>query len=80
MHINYSTGEYAVTASKRAKDFGLKSLNQMSDLTGRSPQTLINWYRNQPMFFDVVLLGCKAKLEAQRIRETIKQIFKDGCG
>ena len=51
-----------MTASKQAKKLGLKSLTQVSELTGQSLQTLINWHKNKPELFDVVLLGCKAKL------------------
>ena len=51
-----------MTASKRTKELGLKSLTQVSELTGQSLQTLINWHKNKPKLFKVVLLGCKAKL------------------
>jgi len=52
-----------MTASKKAKELGLKSLTQVSGLTKQSPQTLINWFNDKPELFEVVLLGCKAKLE-----------------
>jgi hypothetical protein len=51
-----------VTASKQAKELGLKSLTQVSELTGQSLQTLTNWFNDKPELFDVVLLGCKSKL------------------
>lgn len=51
-----------MTPSKQAKELGLKTLTQVSELTGQSPQTLINWFHNKPELFDVVLLGCKSKL------------------
>lgn len=51
-----------VTASKQAKELGLKSLKQVSEMINKSPQTLINWYKNEPEHFEVVLLGCAAKL------------------
>ena len=50
-----------MTASKQAKELGLKSLTQVSKLTGQSPQTLINWFNDKPDLFEVVLLGCVAK-------------------
>ena len=50
-----------MAASKQAKELGLKSLKQVSELTGQSPQTLINWHKNKPELFEVVLLGCKHK-------------------
>ncbi len=50
------------TASKKAKEIGLNSLAQVSELTEQSPQTLINWHKNKPKLFKIVLLGCVAKL------------------
>ncbi len=50
-----------MTASKQAKELGLKSLTQVSELTGQSLQTLTNWFNDKPELFEVVLLGCVAK-------------------
>lgn len=47
-----------MTASKQAKELGLKSLNQVSELTEQSLQTLINWHKNKPKLFDIILNGC----------------------
>jgi hypothetical protein len=52
-----------VTPSEKAKAVGLKSLTQVSELTGTSLQTLINWERDKPKLFDIVLIGCKYKRE-----------------
>ena len=49
-------------ASKQAKEIGLKSLTQVSELTGQSLQTLTNWFNDKPELFEVVLLRCVAKL------------------
>jgi len=51
-----------MTASKQAKELGLKNLTQVSELTGKSLQTLTNWFNDKPELFEVVLLGCAAKL------------------
>ncbi len=51
-----------MTASKKAKELGLKNLKQVSELTGQSLQTLTNWFNDKPELFEVVLLGCAAKL------------------
>ena len=48
--------------SQQAKAEGLKSLSQVSEMTGQSLQTLSNWSKNKPELFKIVLLGCKAKL------------------
>jgi len=47
-----------ITASQVIKRSGLKSLNQVSEMTGQSPQTLINWYKNKRALFDIVIKGC----------------------
>lgn len=52
-----------MTASKQAKELGLKSLTQVGELTGQSLQTLTNWFNDKPELFNIVLLGCKAKLD-----------------
>jgi len=49
------------TASKAAKEAGLKNLSQVSEMTGQSLQTLTNWFKNKPELFEVVLIGCKSK-------------------
>lgn len=48
-----------MTAAKRAKTFGLKSLKQVADCTGQSLQTLTNWNNNEnkQMLFDCVCQG-----------------------
>lgn len=55
-----------MTASKKAKELGLKSLAQITGLTGVSTQTLDNWFKNKPRLFEIVCLGVKAKLEPQK--------------
>lgn len=50
-----------MTASKQAKGLGLKSLTQVSELTGQSLQTLTNWFNYKPKLFEVVLLGALIK-------------------
>ena len=53
-----------MTPSQQAKAAGLKSLSQVSELTGQSLQTLGNWHRDKPELFRIVLLGCVAELGA----------------
>lgn len=48
-----------MTPSQQAKAAGLKSLSQVSEMTGQSAQTLINWSKNKPELFAVVLKGCQ---------------------
>lgn len=49
-----------MTPSQQAKAAGLKSLLQVSELTGVSIQTLSNWAKNKPKLFRAVLLGSRA--------------------
>jgi hypothetical protein len=51
-----------MSASQQAKQAGLKSLAEVSRLTGQSKETLSNWYKFKPLLFSITLLGCKAKL------------------
>lgn len=53
-----------MTPSKQAKSVGLKSLTQVSNVTGVSLNTLTNWHRDKPELFRIVLLGVKADIEA----------------
>ena len=53
-----------MTPSQQAKAAGLKSLSQVSEMTGQSTQTLSNWAKNKPELFRIVLKGCKADLSA----------------
>jgi hypothetical protein len=43
--------------SEKCKAAGLKSLNELAEITGESVQTLNNWYKNKPQLFKVVLAG-----------------------
>ncbi len=43
--------------SEKCKAAGLKSLLELSEITGESVQTLINWHKNKPRLFNVVLRG-----------------------
>ena len=45
-------------AAEQAKQAGLKSLSEASELTGQSLQTLRNWSINKPDLFTVVIAGC----------------------
>jgi hypothetical protein len=43
-----------MTASKRAKELGCKSLVQVSEHTDQSVQTLQNWWKNKRKLFESV--------------------------
>lgn len=59
--INEGTKRGNMTPAKQAKLAGLKSLSQVSEITGVSAQTLDNWAKNKPDLFRVVLAGCAVK-------------------
>ena len=44
-------------ASEQVKAAGLKSLSELAEISRQSPQTLINWHKNKPKLFDLVLKG-----------------------
>jgi hypothetical protein len=44
--------------SDQCKAAGLKSLAELSRISGESVQTLNNWHRNKPKLFEIVLKGC----------------------
>ena len=48
-----------MTASKLSKELGCKSLVQVSEVTGQSAQTLINWFNNpkKRKLFEIVCKG-----------------------
>ena len=45
-----------MTASKEAKEIGLKGLQEMADLVGVPRGTLNKWYTSRPKLFRVLLL------------------------
>ena len=45
--------------SEQCKAAGLKSLVELSQITGESQQTLINWNKNKPRLFAVVVAGAR---------------------
>ncbi len=53
-----------MTASQQAKQAGLKSLAEVTRMTGQSKETLSNWSRNKPELFHVVIQGCLAIKES----------------
>lgn len=51
-----------MTPSQQAKAAGLKSLAQVSQITGVRFQTLNNWHKNKPDLFRIVIAGCAKEL------------------
>lgn len=46
-----------MTPSQQCKAAGLIGLAELSNLTGISRQTLINWHKSKPKLFTVVVAG-----------------------
>ena len=61
--------------SEQCKQAGLKSLAELSELTGESVQTLNNWHKSKPERFEIVLIGAIAKKrsEGNKMENTISQ-------
>lgn len=55
-----------MSASKKAKKAGLKSLTEVAEITGDTPQNLSNYSKKKPKLYDVILLGCMADKEAKK--------------
>jgi hypothetical protein len=55
--------------SEKCKVMGLKSLNHLGDITGESVQTLINWNKNKPKLFYVVLMGATSMIPTVKSNE-----------
>jgi hypothetical protein len=51
-----------MTTSEQCKAAGLKSLAELSKISGVSVQTLINWHKDKPALFSVVVAGAVALL------------------
>lgn len=58
-------GELQMTASEDAKKAGLKSLQEAAAMVGKPANTLQNWYRDSPVLFRAVILGC-AQIKRER--------------
>jgi hypothetical protein len=54
-----------MTPSQQAKAAGLKSLKQVTEITGVSGNTLDNWSKHKPELFKTVLAGCMAAEQAE---------------
>lgn len=46
-----------MSASKRTKSAGLKSLRELSAITGTSTEALNRWYKSHPKRFEAILVG-----------------------
>ena len=64
--MNSNTVTPPNSPSEKAKALGLKNLSQVAEITGQSPQTLINWNKNKSELFNIVLLGCVSSLNQQQ--------------
>ncbi len=47
--------------SEKCKAVGLKSLAELSEMTGKPVQTLIRWANSDPVFFEILLRGAVSK-------------------
>ena len=54
-----------MSASKKAKQGGLASLKEMSELTGVPVTTLTDWKKTKPVTFDVLVIGAAEKKKRQ---------------
>ena len=55
--------------SEKCKLAGLKSLDELSKISGESSQTLINWFKLRPFKFDAILIHA-VRYKQNKIGET----------
>lgn len=65
------------TASKYAKQAGLKSLAEAVRMTRRSADTLTRWHKDMPDLFRVVIAGC---IEIKRQESLNDKPLSFDCG
>lgn len=56
-----------MTPSEQCKQAGLKSLAELVRISEVSEQTLINWHKNKPRLFTVVVAGA-AVIKAANVK------------
>lgn len=56
-----------MTPSQQCKQAGLKSLAELSEITGRGPRTLQYWAAHDPKLFAVVVAGAVAVKDKKRM-------------
>ena len=54
-----------MSASKKAKQKGLASLKEMSELVAVPVTTLTDWEKTRPITFDVLIVGAAEKKKRQ---------------
>lgn len=62
-----------MTPSEQCHRAGLKSLTRLSEVSGQSVQTLINWHRNKPKLFELVLLGAVTSTKCKKCGGEMKE-------
>ena len=65
-----------MTPSQQAKAAGLKSLLQVSEITGVCVQTLTNWHKNKPALYAVVIAGCVSIVEKGESDQAKRKVTK----
>lgn len=56
-----------MTPSQQCKQAGLKSLAELCRISEISEQTLINWHKNKPKLFDLLVIGAVKKISDSQI-------------
>ena len=61
-----------MSPSQTAKAYGLKSLKQVSEISGVGMATLNNWHREKEKLFHIVLVGCQSENSVRKFIEESK--------
>ncbi len=63
--------------AQKARDMGLDSLTELSNISKQSLQTLTNWNKNKKELFELVLIGALVKkIAGNRLKTFINKIKK----
>lgn len=55
-----------MTPSEQCKEAGLKSLAEFARLTDESKENLINWHRDRPKRFELILKGVMSEYKSSK--------------
>ena len=64
-----------MTPSKQAKARGLKSLAEVSQMTGQALSTLDRWASEKPELFRIVLTGCATE---KHLKSLVNLLAREG--
>jgi len=65
-----------MSASNRAKELGAKNLKEVADAISKHVTTLHNWYNDNPILFEMVVIGYVSMSKPEN-HKAIKDLVND---